>query len=66
MFGWRLGFPVPAPAVFFFPYFAAPLLLPLCGLGLLWANLGPLPWAPGVGPCAQCPVRARTWAAIRS
>ncbi len=33
--GWRLGFPLPSPAVFFWPYFAAIVLGILNGAGLL-------------------------------
>lgn len=36
--GWRLGFPVPAPAVFFFPYWAALFLGVVNGAGLLLAG----------------------------
>lgn len=41
VFGWQLGFPVPPPALYFFPYFAAILLGVLNGAGLL---LGVVTW----------------------
>lgn len=38
--GWRLGFPVPAPAIFFFPYWAALFLGVVNGAGVLLAAIG--------------------------
>jgi hypothetical protein len=38
--GWRLGFPVPAPAIFFFPYWAALFLGVVNGAGLLLVAVG--------------------------
>ncbi len=38
--GWRLGYPVPAPELFFFPYFAAIFLGTLNGVGLLLCLAG--------------------------
>lgn len=47
VFGWRLGFPVPSPQAYFFPYFAALFLGALNGVALLvclfgWASQGRL------------------------
>lgn len=39
-FGWRLGFPVPPPAAFFFPYWSALFLGVLNGVGLLLCVAG--------------------------
>ena len=39
--GWHLGFPIPAPPLFFFPFFAALFLASANGVGLL---LGACAW----------------------
>lgn len=49
-FGWRVGFPLPAPSLYFFPYFAAIALPVACGVALLF-GLACVVWAqrtPGV------------------
>lgn len=38
--GWRLGFPVPPPELYFFPYFAALFLTAFNGVGLLVCVVG--------------------------
>lgn len=52
VFGWQLGFPVPPPAAYFFPYFGALFLGALNGVALLvglygWASQG---WLKLPGP----------------
>lgn len=49
-FGWRVGFPLPPPSLYFFPYFAAIALPVACGVALLF-GLACVVWAqrsPGV------------------
>lgn len=38
--GWRVGFPMPPPPLYFFPYFSALLLAAVNGVGLLVCGLG--------------------------
>lgn len=50
-FGWHVGFPLPPPALYFFPYFAAIALPVACGVALL-CGLACVVWAHRTRPAA--------------